>query len=150
MTEYKEEKYDEVINEIKPLLDLHYEEIALDKDVIKLNPDYDAYKSMNARGVIKIISARQDGKLIGYCICVVKGHLHYKDSLTAHNDIFYIKPEYRQGLTGVKLFKATEEIMKKYGVQRIIMNVKRSNDIGAIFERLGYKETERVYTKIIG
>jgi GNAT superfamily N-acetyltransferase len=70
--------------------------------------------------------------------------------LTAHNDIFYIKPEYRQGLTGVKLFKATEEIMKKYGVQRIIMNVKRSNDIGAIFERLGYKETERVYTKIIG
>ena len=150
MIQYKEEQYDDVIDEIKPLLDRHYEEIALDKDVIKLNPDYSAYKSMNMRGVIKIVTARQGDELIGYCICVVKPHLHYKDSLTAHNDIFYIKPEYRQGLTGVKLFKETEKIMNEYGVQRIIMNVKRSNDIGAIFERLGYTESERVYTKIIG
>jgi len=150
MIEYKEETYDDVIDEIKPLLDFHYKEIAMDQDVIKLNPDYFAYKSMNQRGMIRIITAREDGVLIGYCICVVKPHLHYVDSMTAHNDIFYIKPSHRLGMTGVKLFKRTEEIMKQYGVQRIIMNVKRNNDVGAIFERLGYKETERVFTKIIG
>jgi len=150
MVQYKEEQYDDVINEIKPLLDLHYEEIALNKDVIKLNPDYDQYKIMSMRGMIKIVTARDNGDLIGYCICLVKPHIHYKDSLTALNDIFYIKKEYRLGMTGVKLFKETEKIMNRYGVQRIIMNVKRSNDIGAIFERLGYTESERVYTKIIG
>ena len=150
MIEYKQESYSDVIDEIKPLLDLHYEEIAGDKDVIKLNPDYNAYKIMDQRGMLKIVTARNGNELVGYCICLVRPHLHYLDSMTATNDIFYIKKEYRLGMTGVKLFKKTEDIMKQYGVQRIIMNVKRINDVGTIFERLGYKETERVYTKIIG
>jgi GNAT superfamily N-acetyltransferase len=150
MIEYKEESYDNVIGEIKPLLDLHYEEIANNKDVIKLNPDYAMYKKLCDAGVMRIITARDDSKLIGYCICLIKYHLHYKDSLTALNDIFYISKDYRKGLIGVKLFIKTEEILKKYGVQRVIMNTKMHHDVGAIFDRLGYKETERVFTKIIG
>lgn len=150
MIEYKEETYSDVIGDIKPLLDNHYEEIALNRDVIKLNPDYEMYEKLCNAGFMRIITARNDNELIGYCICVIKYHLHYKDSLTALNDIFYIKKEYRKGLTGVKLFVKTEEILKKYGVQRIIMNTKTHHDVGAIFDRLGYHETERVFTKIIG
>jgi len=148
--EYKEEQYNDVINEIKPLLEHHYEEIALDKDVIKLNPDYDMYKKLCDSGVMKIITARDDGKLVGYLIAIIKYHLHYKDSLTAIDDIFYLDKSYRKGLTGVKLFIKTEEILKKYGVQRVVLNTKLHHDVGAIFDRLGYKETERVFTKIIG
>jgi GNAT superfamily N-acetyltransferase len=150
MIAYKEESFDDVIGEIKPLLELHYEEIANNKEVIKLNPDYDMYKKLCDAGLMRIITARDDNKLIGYCICVIKYHLHYKDSLTALNDIFYISKDYRKGLIGVKLFIKTEEILKKYGVQRVIMNTKMHHDVGAIFDRLGYKETERVFTKIIG
>ena len=150
MIEFKEETFDQVIDEIKPLLENHYEEIALDRDVIKLNPDYDTYKKCCDSGLMKIITARDDGKLVGYLIAIIKYHLHYKDSLTAIDDIFYISKEYRKGLTGVKLFIKTEEILKKYGVQRVILNTKLHHDVGAIFDRLGYKETERVFTKIIG
>lgn len=150
MIEYKEEQYNDVIDQIKPLLDDHYNEIALDKDAIKLNPDYGIYKSLCDSGTMRIITARDDAKLIGYCVCIIKYHLHYKDSLTAFNDIFYIAKEYRKGLTGVKLFIKTEEILKKYGVQRVAMNTKLHHDVGAIFDRLGYRETERVFTKMIG
>ena len=89
MIEYKEETFDQVINEIKPLLENHYEEIALDRDVIKLNPDYETYKKCCDSGLMKIITARDDGKLVGYLIAIIKYHLHYKDSLTAIDDIFY-------------------------------------------------------------
>ena len=150
MIEYKEETFDQVIDEIKPLLEDHYDEIALDKEAIKLNPDYGIYKSLCDSGVMRVITARDGNKLVGYCVCIIKYHLHYKDSLTAFNDIFYISKEYRKGLTGVKLFIKTEEILKKYGVQRIAMNTKVHHDVGAIFDRLGYKETERVFTKMIG
>ena len=150
MIEYKEETYEQVINEIKPLLENHYDEIALDKDVIKLNPDYDMYKKLCNSGAMRIITARDDGKLVGYLIALIKYHLHYKDSLTAIDDIFYVDKSYRKGLTGVKLFIKTEEILKKYGVQRVVLNTKLHHDVGAIFDRLGYKETERVFTKIIG
>jgi GNAT superfamily N-acetyltransferase len=150
MVEYKEEGFDDVIGEIKPMLEHHYDEIALDKEHIKLNPDYDAYKTLCSSGFMRIITARDGGKLVGYCIVIIKHHLHYRDSLTAIDDIFYVDKEYRKGLTGVKLFIKTEEILKKYGVQRVIMNTKLHHDVGAIFDRLGYKETERVFTKIIG
>ena len=66
------------------------------------------------------------------------------------DDIFFIAKDYRKGLTGVKLFIKTEEIMKQYGVTKLSMNVKIHQDVGAIFERLGYKETERMFTKMIG
>ena len=150
MIEYKEETFDQVIDEIKPLLENHYDEIALNKDSIKLNPDYGIYKNLCDSGVMRVVTARNDNKLIGYCVCIIKYHLHYKDSLTAFNDIFYIAKEYRKGLTGVKLFIKTEEILKQYGVQRVSMNTKVHHDVGAIFDRLGYKETERVFTKMIG
>jgi predicted acetyltransferase len=150
MVEYKEESYNDVIEEIKPLLETHYKEIAMNQDLIKLNPDYKQYEIMCRMKLMRIVTAREDGELIGYCICMIKPHIHYMDSLTAFNDIFYIKPHKRLGMTGIKLFKKTEEILKQYGVQKIFMNVKRSHDIGAIFERLGYKESERIYTKIIG
>lgn len=149
MITYQEESFKDVIGDIVPLLNDHYEEIAQDKDVIKLNPDYEMYQRLCDAGVMRIITARNETELVGYCICVIKLHLHYKDSLTALNDIFFIKKEYRKGLIGVKLFIKTEEILKKYGVQRVIMNTKIHHDVGAIFDRLGYTETERVFTKII-
>ena len=150
MIDYKEETFDQVIDEIKPLLEDHWEEIALNKEVIKLNPNYEMYEKLCNSGVMRIVTARNDGKLIGYCICIIAYNLHYKDSLTATNDIFFISKDYRKGSTGVKLFIKNEEILKSYGVQRLIMNTKVHQDVGAIFERLGYKQTERVFGKLIG
>ena len=150
MIAYQEETFDQVIDEIKPLLEDHWEEIALNKEVIKLNPNYDMYEKLCKCGVMRIVTARDDGKLIGYCICIIAYNLHYKDSLTATNDIFFISKDYRKGSTGVKLFIKNEEILKRYGVQRLIMNTKVHQDVGAIFERLGYKQTERVFGKLIG
>jgi len=149
MVEFKEEGYEDVINEILPLLEGHWQEIALNQDTIKLNPDYEQYKVLFRVGAMRMVTAREEGKLVGYCICLIRPHIHYKDSLTATNDIFYIHPDYRKGMTGVKLFKAVETIMKSYGVQRIMMMTKKHKDVGPIFERLGYTEAERVFTKVI-
>ena len=150
MIEYKEETFDQVIDEIKPLLEDHWEEIALHKDSIKLNPDYARYEQMFKNGNMRIVTARDDAKLVGYCIMMLYNHIHYKDQYMAMDDIFFIAKDYRKGLTGVKLFIKTEEIMKQYGVTKLSMNVKVHQDVGAIFERLGYKETERMFTKKIG
>ena len=150
MIEYKEETFDQVIDEIKPLLEDHWEEIALHKDSIKLNPDYARYEQMFKNNNMRIVTARDDGKLVGYCIMMLYNHIHYKDQYMAMDDIFFIAKDYRKGLTGVKLFIKTEEIMKQYGVTKLSMNVKVHQDVGAIFERLGYKETERMFTKKIG
>ena len=150
MIEFAEETYGQVIDEIRPLFDGHWQEIALDKEHIKLDPDYEAYQLMARMNMLHITTVRDQGRLVGYCVCVIRPHLHYRQSLTAINDIFYIHPDYRQGMTGVKMFKAVEKFLNKRGVQRVVMNTKLHQDVGLIFERLGYRETERIFTKLIG
>jgi GNAT superfamily N-acetyltransferase len=141
--------YSVLKEEIKPLLNLHWEEIALDKNTIELDPNWDEYDAMAARGELHLLTARSGNELIGYYVGIVKPHLHYKNSLTAYNDIIYIKPEHRLGMTGVKLFKEIERTLKERGVQRMYMNTKEHLNFGVILERLGYNKAESIYTKRI-
>jgi len=136
--------------EIASLCVRHWEEIAHNKDLIKLDPDWERYRILADNHVLSVATARVDGILIGYQIYMVMAHLHYKQSLTAMSDVLYLAPEYRQGTAGIRLMKCAEEELNRLGVQRIIQNVKLTADWGVILERMGYKPFERIYTKLLG
>jgi GNAT superfamily N-acetyltransferase len=87
--------------------------------------------------------------VIGYVIFMVQPHLHYKTCLTAFEDIYYLKPEYRKGRTGIRMFKYAEEVLKSVGVNRIIMHTKVHLDNSRLFEYLGYKNSDKLFTKIL-
>jgi hypothetical protein len=85
MISFQQESLVTTKEDARPLLEKHWEEIALNKDVIKLNPDWDAYADLEDAGILKIFTARSDGKLIGYFVVFVKAHIHYKDHLRGIN-----------------------------------------------------------------
>ena len=78
-----------VRREIEPLLEEHWKEIALNKDKIKLNPDWRAYADLDSINALRIYTARKDGKLMGYFVVIVSKSLHYRDHLFANNDIIF-------------------------------------------------------------
>lgn len=147
---YQEEYFEDVIDEIKPLLERHWEEIALNKDKIPLDPDYEAYRKLSDAGAIHYTTVRDDGKLIGYAIYFLIGNLHYSSLAIAESDIFWLAPEYRKGSVGIRLIKAAEKFLVELGVNHIINKVKLHYDVGSLFESLGYKPFERLYSKHIG
>ena len=108
MITYQQESLVTTKEDARPLLEKHWEEIALNKDTIKLNPDWDAYADLEDAGILKIFTARSDGNLIGYFVVFVRSHIHYKDNLFAYNDILYLDKDYRKGFTGAKLMKFAE------------------------------------------
>jgi GNAT superfamily N-acetyltransferase len=136
--------------EAEPLWARHWEEIALDKDAIKLKIDYRAYDQMDAMGMVHVVVARDAGQIIGYHLSFVRAHFHYADSLTAYTDVFWIAPECRKGRVGIALFQFVEKTLKARGVERMFSACKLHKDVGKLFERLGWKETERLFTKRIG
>lgn len=148
MIAFAVEQYQDAIDEIKPYYQAHYDELASNKE-IPLDPNYEAYDRMAEMGLMHVVTARLDGVLVGYHISIVFPHLHYKQSLTAHTDIYYLRPDCRIGRNGIELFKFMECSLKDKGVQRIYMMTKTDADKGAILERLGYAEKERIYTKMI-
>jgi hypothetical protein len=135
--------------EIKPILHEHYQELCVTKD-FPLMPDFVNYGKLEVAGMLKCITVRQDGGLIGYIIFIVQPHLHYMTCKTAFEDIYYLKKEHRLGRTGIRMFQFAEEVLKKDGVNRVIMHTKVHMDNSRLFEYLDYKMTDKLYTKILG
>jgi len=144
------ESLTENLEMLKPLFPLHWEELALNKDTVPLDPQYDAYLKRDEAGEVLYVALRDDGKLVGYFVGFIAPGLHYKTCLTCHLDIFYVHPDHRGKRGGVYLFKAVEAECKRRGVQRIFTGSKSHKDASKLFEFLGYTEVERYYSKWIG
>ena len=73
-----------------PLLPLHWEMLALDRDKVPLAPQWHVYDERDARGELHIVVLRQDGRIIGYYWGFIAPGLHYASCLTATMDIFFV------------------------------------------------------------
>ena len=146
---YQQEFLDTVEKDIKPLLQDHWEEVAVNKSVIKMNPDWDAYHNLEDNGALKIFTARSDEDLIGYFVVLLRNHIHYKDHIFAANDVLFLKQEYRKGLTGANLMKFAEKCLKEDGVSVLVVNTKRHSPFDGLLEWLGYSHVENVYSKYL-
>lgn len=147
---YQREDFYTVRKEVDELFYKHWLEIAVNKDKIKLNPDWGFYEALYNAGYLGIYTVRHDQKLVGYFIVIVKSHPHYQDHLFGVNDIIYIDPDYRKGLVGFKLIKFVEKDLINFGVSVLSVNTKVHKPFDSVLERLCFDLVERVYTKYIG
>lgn len=150
MLTYVVEPWATVRGEIGPLWRRHYAEIAADQQRIALDPDFARYSASAANGSLHIVVAREAGQMVGYVFAFVETHLHYRSTLCGFYDIYWLAPEARKGSAGVKLLKEAERTLKARGVKKIFTGTKLWKDVGRIFERHGWNETERLYSKWIG
>lgn len=138
-----------VADEIEPLLKLHYEEVALNKDVARLDPDWARYVALEERGDLHVFTIRDNGVLIGYAVFFMVWHIHYKLLRVAQNDIVFILPERRHGLLASKFTDYCEEALKKLGAQKITYHIKVALNWSPLLIRKGYEHEEIMVGKII-
>jgi len=150
MVTYQLEALASVRREAEPLLKQHWEEIAVNKDIIKLNPDWRAYAELDRINALRVFTARKDGELIGYFVVIVSKALHYADHLFANNDVIFLAKPARKGMTGIKLIKFAIESLKAEGITKLHVNTKAHQPFDPILERLGFEEIERVYSLVLG
>lgn len=147
MLTYRRETIAAIKDEILPLLDAHWREVALDQDTVKLDPDWATYDILDQIGALVIITARYEGTLVGYAVYLISQHYHYRGLRGAENDLYWLDPAYRKGRAGIELFRAAEVVLAGEGVQKATHKVKLGHDVGRVFEHLGYKPIERIYIK---
>lgn len=145
---YQSEDPSEFIEALKGILPAHYEELCPCKD-FPLAPDYEAFGQLYVAGMLRCITVREDNELIGYAIFIVQPHLHYKTCLTAFEDIYFLKKEHRKGRVGLRLLQFAEDVLKKEGVNRVIMHTKVFLDNSRLFEYLGYTFTDKLFSKVL-
>lgn len=147
---FDEEKLSDIRDEIYPLLEKHWLEIGLYNDRVILDPDWDRYDTAESAGMLKTITARDKGKLIGYYIAIVAPALHYQGSLYAVNDVVYLDGDYRNSKVGFKMFQYAEEVFKRMGCHVMTVHMKTQLPFDSLCEGLDMDYAERLYTKYIG
>ena len=110
------------LEEVKPLLKKHWEE---SEDLgFPLDPDYELYLRIEREGLTRSFSVRDNGKIVGYAVFIVRHHPHYKTVLTANADVIFIEKEFRGGKSFIEW---CIDQLKVMGVKVVVYNVKIKN-----------------------
>lgn len=146
---FQKEKIELIHKEMSDLLIEHYDELTKYKEKILLNPMWDRYIDLERNGKCVFFTVREGSLLVGYAGFFLDNHIHYADTRVAVNDVLFLKKEYRQGITGIKFIKYSEQGMRELGADKISWHVKFSNDFRPILHRMGYSDEEIIVTKML-
>lgn len=136
-----------VKEDIKPLIEKHWELVALNQGAIKLNPDWEQYAKLDAAGILRVFTARESGELVGYCVLVVSRSMHYKDHIFANNDVTFVLPDHRAGATGYQLLKYAEEHCAENNISLLNVNTKVHIPFDNLLLGMGFTLIERIYSQ---
>ncbi len=132
------------------LLEEHYQELTLFKDVVKLDVLWTRYKELEERGNLMAIGLWEDGVLIGYSAFIIIPHIHYKNVIVGQNDVLFLTKSKRKGRAGLRLIQESEKFLEKRGVTKVIWHCKYGTSLGPILDNMGYVDEEFVVSKILG
>jgi GNAT superfamily N-acetyltransferase len=155
---FARETWARAVKEMWPLWHAHWREVGLDHDVAPLAMDIETYERMEAAGNLHVVTARgPGGAMVGYVVAIVQQGLHYRTTVFANLDLYYLTPAVRRWRNGVRLFRFAEESLKERGAKIMNAGTKvhispvtgKRLDISPILRRLGWREIERVHRKVI-
>lgn len=131
------------------LLRAHYEEIARNKDVMVLDPDWERYETLEKQGHLLSIGAFDGGKLLGYSVNFVVPHHHYKGLIYCQNDVLFVAMEARRSRLGLDLIAETEKRASARGAQLVCWHAKKDSVLDRLLDRQGYGVQDIIYSRRI-
>lgn len=148
MFDIKEETNKEVFFECLRLGEQHYNEVESKSDKIKYNINYDMAATFIEHGLVRVVTARAAGKLVGYFGVVVTEDFFTSKTIAKELGI-YLSPEVRGSSCFFRMTRAIEQLLEKEGVPLLVISFKGGHDNG-LAQRLGYSLTETAYQKFLG
>jgi GNAT superfamily N-acetyltransferase len=110
------------------------------------NPDSERYLDYEACGNLFLVTARDDGALMGFAIMYVFPSMH-DGTLLGREDFFYLVPEARCGWNALKMLSLAEEECARRGCVMVEMTVEISSNAAYILQARGYDMVSANYRK---
>ena len=139
-------------SEARALAEAHFEEV--DGGVEPNRPfklDVGFMQKLSDGGVLKLFTARRDGRLVGYYTWNVQYDVESQGLLIAQQGAWYVEPS--QTTTACRMFDYAIAELRKIGVQCVYPHHRaqvRGSNIGRFFRRRGAKKIQDTYSLWIG
>lgn len=149
------EPFQAIAREVAPLLHRHYRETGSNTVAVPLDLDFAQYIRLSEAGVLHVLTARHNGKLVGYLFSTIGAHLNFVSTVFSTAHMYYLLPSYRRGWNGVHLFRewikaAENSHVRVLQVGEKLHTSKHDKRVAVLLKYLGFTQTERNYTKLIG
>lgn len=149
MTEIRTSTVSQMLANAGELFEEHWDEIALNKQVMILKPDEDRYRAMEQAGSLLILAAWEGEALVGYSVNFIVNHLHYADLRLCSNDLLFITRSKRAGRLGLKLIRETEKRAAEMGARLMLWHAKQDTALAVMMPKMGYGVQDIIFSKEI-
>lgn len=129
------------------LLDEHYQELATDKALMRLDPRHDIYCSTEDADGLFVLGAFEGPNLVGYSVNFVHPHLHYQSLTVAENDVLFLALEHRNAGAGRQIIAATEAEAKARGARLVMWHAKPGTALERLLSVDGYRVQDVVFSR---
>lgn len=149
--EFQVERWATYAPDAASLWPLHWQEVALTQEAVPLDMDVERYSDLDNAGLLHIVTGRDHGRLVAYHTAIVTPHLHYKSTMHALVDLYYVHPLWRRGTIALRLFGAAHRSLKVRGVVKVMSGTKLHSalDMSRLFTYMGYELAEKQFTKLL-
>lgn len=125
------------------LIRQHHGEVNVDK-VDELAVDWERYHGLERAGLLVVLAAWADQRLVGYSVTQLTRPLHYKDTFVGYNTALFLLPEFRG--TGVRLMRATKDRVRAEGADKLLWHCKPNSDLHNLLQaKSGCRVQDIVY-----
>lgn len=138
---------EEMVEHAGPLFEEHWKEIARNKHLCVLAPDWDKYRRMEQQGLLFALGAWDGSTLVGYSATFVLGNLHYRDLVYAQNDVLFVAKSVRHSRLGLRLIHDTEAEAARRGAKLMLWHTKEGTRMDLLMPHLGYAVQDITYCK---
>jgi len=97
---FQRERLGPILRQVLPLLRRDWEENGVDRDRVPFSLNLDQYLSYDLLGILQIVTARDQGALVGYIFAYVHPHIDHSNMGWAMLTWYWLYPEYRGGGIG--------------------------------------------------
>lgn len=146
---FRVEMLRDIVDEIHPLHEKHFEETEKHRLGFGLDVDYDYMLEMERQGRLLQFTCRtrDTGRLVGNIRMYVQKSIH-TGTFYATEDTYYLLPEYRQGFAALRFWQYMEDSVRAIGVRELRTDSKVVNKVNKLNEYLGYKHVANKYVKV--
>lgn len=110
------------------------------------SPQIDTYRAMEAAGVMRALTARVDGRLVGFLFLLVPTLPHF-GKVVGVVESYFVASAYRSTGAGMRLRTAAEDLAREAGAVGVLISAPSEGRLTQIMPRSGYRETNRVFFK---
>lgn len=113
-----------------------------------INPQWATYRMMEGAGVLRAISARVDGELVGFMLLLIPVLPHF-GQVVGVSESYFVAAAHRHTGAGDKLRLAAEHVATCAGARGILISAPVGSDLERVMPRRGYRAASTVFFKAL-